>query len=244
MKELKPMGLFRLNNTEHMQLMLDVDAMIGKYQPSVLGIEKRYQPFKQALEEEQKLYRTMRGSKLTTKMQEADRLRDKTWRALNTVVKGYFSGPIEEEVQSAKALLFILSQYKNIKKETYLSENTALEIATGKLSGPPYRAQLEKLGLLSWVDELIKQNEHFEMLQRQRYTESAARPSGNIRGPRKQTDAAFLKVVSAFNATIELEIAKPVAANFATEVNALIKTYRTRLVARLNLLKKKKGKKV
>lgn len=232
MNQIESFTLRDMHNNEHFQFLTEVDVLITRLLPDELGLGEAYPPFKEALATEEKALKTEQGSSKSKAIEESNKKRGRTWNAIHMKVKSNLNSPLDDEVQSAGVIKHILDSYDDPRKMNYPEATTTITNLISDLQAPAYTAHLEKIVLTAWVGELKKQNSNFISLSNERDTELAGRESGNVQAPRQVIDPLYKKIVKTVNATIELKMAKPAAANFVSELNQKIKHYKTIINAR------------
>jgi len=232
MEKLEEITLSRFRNTEHFQFMTDVDQLITTATPLELGIDGLYPSFKTTLTAEDATMRTELGSIRSKTIEELDTLRDKTWNAILLRVKSTLLSPIAIEVESALIIKRIIDLYGDVRSKTYNEESAAITNLVNDLMLPANSDHLNLTGINMWVNALQMQNEQFKTIFNERNAEFAERESGDVRAIRLQIDPLYEKLVERINATIVMEIAKPAAISFVSQLNEKIRYYKTTLAAR------------
>jgi len=232
MSKIESINLHGLRNNEHLQFMTDFDALIINKVASELGIESLYPAFNNAWMAEDAAIRVEQGSIKSKTIDQLDKLRGKTWGAIALNVKATLSSPFEDEAESAKVIQRIFDQYGNMRKLSFNEESAANSNLVKDLQAPANVVHLEKTGITAWVSELKNQNEQFGVVFNERNTELADRENGDVRAVRVQIDPLYAQIVEKINAAIILEVAKPVAITFASELNEKIKYFQTALASR------------
>lgn len=239
MMRIKSFGLFRLHNNEHFQLMKDFITLVIRYTAKELGIDEFYDPFNNALNAEETALKAEQGSSKSKAIENQNKLRDKTWKALHTRVKSGLHSPIDDEVESAEAIMRLFDLDGDVRKLTLNEESAAISTLTNNLMLQANATHLEKLGITAWVNQLRVQNEAFQVLFNERNAELASRISGDVRAARKEVDPLFEQIVERINATLVLGTAKPVATIFAADLNERFSYYKTTITARASRNKNK-----
>lgn len=239
MIKIESFGLAQLHNNEHFQFMADFDALIIMHSAAELGVDSHYSPFKSALSVEEAALGIEQGSSKSKAIEDQDKLRDKTWNAIYTRVKSGLLSPIDDEVDSAKAIMRIFDLNGDIRNLSLNEESAAMSTLTTNLLLPANATHLEKLSITTWANLLKTQNEEFKALFNERNTEFANRPSGDVRAARRAVDPLYAQIVERINATLVLGTAKANATTFATDLNERFDYYRTTLAARASRSKSK-----
>jgi len=232
MQKIESIALTRLRNNEHFQFMTDVDHLITTSQPAELGIENQYPAFKTAFTAEDVTMRAEFGSLKSKSIEELDNLRDQTWQAILLRVKSAQLSPFANEVESGEVIMRIIDRYGDVRAISYNEETTGITNLVTDLLLPANAEHLNKVAIQRWVPELKSQNEQFQAVFNDRNTELSDRISGDVKAIRMQIDPIYEKLMERINATIVMEIAKPAAISFVSQLNEKIKYYKTTLAAR------------
>lgn len=239
MEKIEKINLAPLRNSEHYQFMTDVDKLITALVPSELGIDNLYPGFKTALNAEDATMRTELGSILSKKVEQLDQSRDTTTSAITLRVKATQLSPFPNEVESAVVLQRIIDLYGDVRNKSFNEETAGITNLTDDLLLPENVEHLQNVGISHWVTELKNENLQFQTAFDERNDELAGRESGDVRAIRSQVDPAYELMVERINASITLDVAKPVVANFTQSLNEKIKYYKTTLVSRASRAKVK-----
>lgn len=238
MSKIESINLHALRNNEHFQFMTDFDVLVTNIQPIELGIEGLYPEFKTTLETEDATMRTELGSSRSKIIEELDSLRDRTYKAMVARLNATLLSPIEAEAESARLVKRIFDLYGDVRALSYNEESAAISNLISDLVLPVNAAHLGQMGMTHWANELKNQNDQFQSEFNRRNTELSGRQSGDVRSIRIQIDQLYNKIVEKINASIILEVAKPVVYRFVDELNEKIKYYQTTLAARNGRSKK------
>jgi hypothetical protein len=234
MQKIESITLSRFRNNEHFQFMTDIDGLITTFQPTELGIDNTYPAFKAALQSEDVAMRAEAGSLKSKSIEEADNLRDKTWQAISLRVKAAKLSPFANEAESAEVIGRILDKYGDVRALSYNEETAALTNLITDLQAPANTDHLNRVAISRWVAELKTENEKFQTLFNERNTELSGRSSGDVKAVRVQIDPLYTNMIEKINASIVLEMAKPAALTFISQINEKIKYYKTTVAARVS----------
>ncbi|NOU18108.1 MAG: hypothetical protein HOO91_11190 [Bacteroidales bacterium] len=229
MDKIETMGLFRLRNSEHCQFMSDVEVLIKKHDPVVLGIDSEYTDFSNQLKLEGVAMQTELGSNMSKAIGQADRQRVRIWKAIYGRVKSTRLSPFENEAESAEIIMRVIKNFGKIHGLSFNECSSVISNLIASLTELANAIHLQKLGIEAWVDELRKENERFQNLFNDRNAEYASREQGNVRLVRRPVDLLYTCIVERVNATIVLGVAKPAVLKFASELNETIAYFRTTL---------------
>jgi hypothetical protein len=241
MNKINEINLSTFHNSEHFQFMTDVDALVTKHQAIDLGIESEYPEFKLALTSEDAAMKVESGSSMSKLLEDENKLRGKTWRAIDMKVDSTLICPIPEEVNSAIVLRRVIDLYGDVRDSSYNEASGLITNLTTDLLKAANATHLNKVGVTEWVGELKKENEDFQSLFNDRGDEYAGRISGNVGATRQVIDPLYETLVEKVNATVVTKLAKPVASTFIDELNERIRYYQVTITTRKARNKKDKG---
>ncbi len=229
MQKFESIYLPRMRNDEHFQFMTDVDELITTCQISELGIARLYTAFKTTLMAEDAALRIELGSLASKKTEELDVLRNKTWKAISMRVDATLLSPIEDEANSARVLRRLIDLYGDVRSKSYNEESMSISNLLKDFDLPENLNHINKIGLSAWIGELKNQNDQFHAFFNERNAELTARDSGNLKSIRLQIDPIYEDIIEKINAAIVMEVAKPIAFAFMSELNERIKYYKNTL---------------
>ena len=235
--------LVRLWNSEYSVFVNQIVAIILKYQPTVLHLQKAYAKLTTLLPNLAKIKAQELSNSLTNSLQELDAERGDLINAIRTIVKALgrlTKLSIAPDVAVIKRFLAIHGS--DISKANYIS---ATERTKGLLADynakADVKAAAEALNLKMLFDELSVVNTQFATLFLQRTQDEAAQEKVDARAIRTETDKALTALFDAFEFCSseydELDYTTP-----ANELNDLIAYYKTQLKARAT--RRKAGKDV
>lgn len=232
MEKIETIALSRMRNNEHFQFMTDVDRFINSFQPVELGIDNLYPSFETALVAEDAAMRVEIGSLKSKRVEALDILRDRTWNAISLRVDSCLLSPFPHEAESAEALRRIIDLYGDFRARSFNEETSGISNLVADLMKPENEQHIINAGIQNWTNELGNQNAEFQEVFNDRNTELAARESGDVRAVRIQIDPIYEKIAARINASVVMEIAKPVAFEFIAQLNQKISYYKTTFASR------------
>lgn len=246
-----------LRNEEWFGFFVDLRALINKFGPDALMILALFTLMAPLIDEADKVLVVLRKSLFTKKMKLADEDRDKIFKALLSIVKGFRVQSDPAKADAAERLYMILNQYKkSIVKGNYTEESSAVYNLLQDLQGKCI-ADVALLALGEWVTSLKNAENDFEAARSQRFEESYDKPVEKMEELRKQIDAFYVAIVNILEAKLLADglggdiVVDPedfkdgiyesdvpsylrgnVAYNFVLEWNEIVKKYRDLLNAR------------
>lgn len=225
--------LVRLWNSEYSIFVNQIVAIILKYQPAVLHLQKVYAKLTAMLPNLAKIKAQELSNSLTNSLQELNSERGDLINAIATIVKtlGKLSKlSIAPDVAVMKRFLTIHGS--DISKANYISatERTR-DLLADYDSKADVKAAALALNLKILFDELSVVNTQFATMFLQRTQDEAAQEKVDARAIRTETDKALTALFDAFEFCSseydELDYTTP-----ANELNDLIAYYKTQLKAR------------
>lgn len=222
--------LLKLRNEEHYQFYNEFAGLVDRFSPVKEGLGIDYENFSALLDNEARVLNLIRKSLITDEISLADSTRDTTIDSLFTLVAAT-TKHFDVNVRNAAAKVqFILKQYKGITHKSYNAETAAVYKLLNELRDK-HAAELSAIGADGWINELERNNDTFEKLVKDRYTEAIERPKQKSQVARKQVDSAYRELVKRINALIIVNGAANYEA-FVNELNERISKYKLMLAQR------------
>ena len=225
--------LVRLWNSEYSIFVNQIVAIILKYQPEVLHLQKAYAKLTAMLPNLAKIKAQELSNSLTNSLQELDTERGDLINAIATIVKAL--GKLI--MPSVAPHVAVMKRFLNIHGSDIarVNYNSATERTKSLLTDYDAKADVKAaalaLNLKILFNELSVVNTQFATMFLQRTEEEAAQEKVDARAIRTETDKALTAFFDAFEFCSseydELDYATP-----ANELNDLIAYYKTQLKAR------------
>ena len=228
--EILSIQLKSLRNEEHYKFQIDVSSLVDKATPVALGIQALYTIYQAAVVNENTSMDVLRKSAITDSLVDTDNIRDNTFSGIVNLLKSA-THHFKPEVKAAALRVQVLFDgYGNVAVKPYDQKTAAITKLVAELQGK-MAADVTLLGLTDWLTELKKQNDAFDNLKKNRYTENAAKPQQNHKIARSEVDNAYRAIVKRLNALNEVNGPKAYA-SFITELNKRIESYSNLLAQR------------
>ena len=181
------------------------------------------------------MFGTMRKNPFTELVVDADNKRDRLYNNLVVYIEGQQVGPDAEAAEAANLIHSILRRHGlNINHDSYGVESSKLMALFTDLEPDEPKAAIEKLGITSFVAELVAAHNDFVAAYKQ-YIDVKAGQKGSISGDILPALRKCLYQMTTFVA-ICLDLEPDVWVNVAgelteimTEVSAKVKAHKTRL---------------
>lgn len=228
--KINSLDLLKLRNEEHYQFYNEFVGLVDRFSPVKDGLGINFENLKGLLGNEAKVLSRIRKSTITDEISVADLTREKTIESLFNLVAAttkHFDANVRNAAVNIK---FILNQHKGITHKSY-NEETAAVIRLIKELRDKHAAELSAIGADGWIDELERNNNAFEKLMNDRYTEATEKPKQKSRVIRKQVDSAYRELVKHMNALIVVNGTADYE-TFVNELNERILKYKLILAQR------------
>jgi hypothetical protein len=217
-------NLHGLKNETHVQFNEEADSVFVKHNPQTLGIYPLYVPYKAALNNEYQALDYIGKSELTKKIIEQDRKRDNIYRGFVDSLKGAAKHFDLSHRDAANLLLNIFDHYGNIARKTLDDETAAINDLARELEQPKLTQAIALLGMNAWLNKLVEENNAFEELMKERYSETASKTSFRMRAVRVETDKYYHAIISQIENQCLADI--EINENFIKELNAVIERFK------------------
>ena len=220
----------KLRNEEHFKFQTGFKELVIKSTPAVLGIEAQFSAYLPLYVNESEALDFVRKSDITDELTDCDALRDNTYRGLADFVKSAGNHYKTVMKQAAVRVQIVLDEYGNIAAKTYDEETAAIVSMISKLN-QNYTTEVMALGIEGWLKELQMNNESFDQLMNNRYSQEAIKTQLRMRTVRLEVDAAYRKIVQRINAQIIIN-GEAVYKDFVGEMNQRIDRNNNNLLIR------------
>jgi hypothetical protein len=214
-----------LRNETHVAYHTDAIAIIEKYNPETLGIQKLYPAYKARYEEEVLALDQILSSLLTEDIDRLDRERDSLWRGFDGRVKADLRHFDPERQRSAHHVYKILEHYGNIAEKTLKDETTAIEDLHRELLKQENFVHVAALGLGDWLGQLVQTSRNLDAMMMMRVDETGKRPHLNMRTSRTGTDKSYRGILDLTEALVRVN-GDDTNRAFIDELNALSEYYK------------------
>ena len=217
----------QMRNDAYFQFHTEFRDLIIKTDADKLKVKKQFEDIYLPLYVQlDNIFKKIRKSALTEKIQEADVLRDNMYIGINEISKAYLRHFDAETCDAAKRVRIVMDTYGNVAKKPLQEETSAVYNLLQELQGK-YSSDIQKIGLKNWVDNLQKTNEDFDALVKGRYDEEAAKTDAVMKEVRKEMDAAYKNLCDIINVFAMIDDDKDVFDLFIKTLNVIIAKYTT-----------------
>lgn len=184
MENIKGIHLNHLRNDEHFQFITFVLKFTNE------SGEPQYRALVEAHGLEDEALKKIVKSALTTKIHEADHIRDEVFRSLADTVKAATHHFDYRMRDAAVNLKIVFDTYGNVNEESDIAETSAVQNIIAELHGK-YSKDVETLNMYHWVAELERRNNDVSELLAGRYVENAERTPLLLKNVREHVDRAY-----------------------------------------------------
>lgn len=178
--------LNNLRNSEFVQFITDVLAIVQRNNPADLKVQEQYNNLMAICTSLETLFKNERGSAITDTINVLDERRDNAINGISSFVQALTYHYDEATRKHANALARHLKLYgTGIARENFQSETAIINnILTDWESKQPYTDALASLNLVAWKDELRTANSAFSAQYLERTQELSAAPPETLKEKR------------------------------------------------------------
>lgn len=221
--KIKNVHLNNFRNNEHVQFQTRFKNLVERLSAKILKIEALFNTYLLLYSQEIEAFDVIRKSDLVQLSEDADDLRDNTFRGMCHILESAHKHFRSEVREAAARLQVVFDYYGDLANETREGETADMSKFIVELKGK-YAADVAIVGLTEWVTELKTNNDAFDQLKQNKTTEASVRTQLKMKQERAKVDIAYSNIVAQINALIlvEGETNYTVVTN---ELNALIDEY-------------------
>lgn len=204
MKEIQQISVSHIANAAHFMF---VSNMADRAEKDAAVSEKcaaQVKALREAVKAEDENLQISAKSLTTDKIAAADRLRGQLYAGYKRAVKGYVGFPLSEMADAAAVLSQHIKDYK-INPQSQLDAETGLLVNFIQDLEGKFKAQVKKLGLSVFVEQLKAANESVRELTAQRTDERSAKTAGALKAARTASDEAYKELATNVNARAVIE---------------------------------------
>jgi hypothetical protein len=222
--------LSQLRNEEHFAYMLGTKSNAQAILDATPGVEPLYKDFVVCVDEEDAALESTARSALTDEIAEADIQRDTIYRGIVLNVESALYSPDPLAVKTAHTLKMILDRYGDVRSLPYEQEYATIINLVQDLNREVNLSELPDTVLR--VNSLSAANEEVETLLRRRW-EQTGKARYNVLQIRRNTDAAYNRMIDYFNASFIIHgVEDENVARFIETMNGMIAQFRQTLAFR------------
>jgi hypothetical protein len=229
----------KLRNEVWFQFYTEFKKLVEQFDPKALNIEELFAAFIVLYVKADNALEIIRKSATTEQIIEVNRLRGVILRGFSDAVKSALSHFDPTKRELARQLKIVLDHYGNIARMPYDEGTATIYNFIQEMKGAQAN-NVAALGLNDWITQLNTENQKFETLSKNRYTEKAGKIGVNMLEIRRETDKIYRNIVIRIEALILLNGEGPFL-QFVKEMNTRIDHFNT-LIEQLKVRKGRKGK--
>jgi hypothetical protein len=214
-----------LRNEAHVELNKTFSTLVEKYGAAQLNIQSLFDYYQTQFNAEVSILDLIRKSELTEEIVEQDHRRDGIYRGFVDAVKSALNHFDYQKREAARKLEVIVEHYGNIAAKTLDQETAAIDDLLREVLTDQYATLLATLGLTDWANELKLANERFTQLMLARYSESAQRPTIQMKATRLEVDKALRAILNQVEALVLVNGIDNYYA-FIKDVNVVLERYK------------------
>jgi hypothetical protein len=196
----------------HYATQIDAPALITEY--------------RDALQQEERVYNWLRKSEFTAKKADSDRTRDKILRSMAAIVRTnmkHFDPAMRDRALHVQTLL---KNYGDATKADYDAETANIDSLITRLQSSDYQEAATALGLGGWINKLESENTLFKTYVSHATQEKRAKPEITAKAARRQTDDILRSITTRVTSLVVLN-GQNEYAGFISEFNVLVNHYNT-----------------
>ena len=213
-----------LRNSEHFQFHTEFRDIINKKGAENLKVKSQFDAYMLIYNKLDGGLKKINKSVLTSKIQEADALRDEIWSGLVKTNEGatkHFDSVIRE---AAERLKIVFDTYGNIAVKTINEQTSDTNNILQELEGK-YTEDVKTVGVERWVAELKSRNAVVDSLVKERYEEAEDKSYVVVRATRLELDKAYRVIVERLNSFAVVADDVSVYESFIKIWNAVVVKY-------------------
>jgi hypothetical protein len=223
-----------MRNEEWFNFYSEFKKFVEAVSPEKLNIEKLFVVFVSLYITVDKIIEKIRKSGVTKRISELDKLRDKLFRGLLSMIKSYKQHFDDAKRKAAESLEPLLSHYGNLAIKPYNEETAGIYNFLQEFR-ENYSDAIRILELETWLDELERSNQLFEEAILARNREDASKSKLHLLDIRKQIDHCYREIIERLEAVLLLEEdekQREIYISFFKTLNTNIKRYADTLAQR------------
>ncbi|MDR0544327.1 MAG: DUF6261 family protein [Odoribacteraceae bacterium] len=217
-----------LRNRTAVQFVTEFIPLVEKYGAETLDISALYNLFKASSANVILAMEYILKSHLTMKLEEFDRFREASFRALVSLVRSFLFHPDPAKRTSANRLILVIDHYGDVTRANYEDESAAIDDLLRELALPENAPHVAALAAAPQVAQLADANARFFNAMNERTAEAEKRPQVSMRDARAIAEGYLFEIVARLEAIATLDAASdPVAfSSFTREYNAIATRYK------------------
>jgi hypothetical protein len=221
MKKISAVHLNFFRNEEHYEFLVVFRDLLLTFPAAQQAVAIFYDTLVSQIEREEQLINAMRKSDYTRRIAEADRRIDRAIVGMRQTIAGAMHHFDAATVEAAQSLYNRFEAFGDITRKSYEEETADVNILIHDLQSSEYASKVALIGLSPWVSELQAAETAFELLVKQRNTETAHKPQEHLRDVRRESDILCRRMFDRIDSAATMDEAGTYDA-FIAEINARI----------------------
>ena len=194
----------RYLNADHIEFHKTGFDIFNKYKV-ILNAQAMIDDYKAKIEQEDGIYKYLRGSEYTEKKRKTDQTRDRVLTDITIQIRAMERNLDPAVSESAKRVLRLINNYRNIEHVDYDAETAGIDSILEHLATPEYSGDVQRLNMQVSFDELDRLNTLFKTYAVDVELEQGKKPDISSKTARKETDEALKKLTSRLTAIITID---------------------------------------
>ncbi len=223
MIKIKKTNQNNLRNYEHFQFQTEFKDLVELFTPEALGVGTLFEKYLLLYAQEGGCLRKIEKSATTEELENADHARDVTFRGFADTVKTALKHFNEDTRTAARRIEIVFHTYGNLARRIYDAETASIYKLLQELRNN-YMPEMELLGITPWADQLDAENQAFEQLMQNRYSEQNQKTDLRTKEVRLEIDRIYHSIterIDALGVINGTEAYEP----FVHQLNVLIEHY-------------------
>lgn len=229
----KPISIYKLRNSEFLNLGKGIIKLTKDADPASLGLADALVPFEAEWFSLDDLFGLQKGSVLTNDVEQLDKRRDDAVSGIRMLAESYTRHFDESYKAAAELVLNIFNNHgKAVQSLNYQAQTEAVRSLVEDFeTNPNVVSAIAQLQATAWVTELNAANEAFDTMYLERTKETSTKPGQSLSNRRRQA----VEVLNTFLATVEATqriMPKPGLPELIAQINTLFDEYNQLLATR------------
>ncbi|MDR0765742.1 MAG: DUF6261 family protein [Odoribacteraceae bacterium] len=219
-------AFYKFRNETFVQFIKDILEVLNRLGSGAVGVKAVADQLAAAFDAMIAHLDPVVKSDITAKIEEQDRFRDGTLRALTTTARANLHHLDAARREAAARVTSVIDHYGSVARRTYDDESAAIDDVLRELTSATHAADVTTLGLGALVTQLSDANAKFFELMHDRYEEE--RPSASMHESRVVVETHLNALIARVEASVTLLglDSNPDLAAFVEEYNRIATRYK------------------
>ena len=225
------LSLRLLRNDEHFQFHTEVIREINLLGADLLGITSQFNTYVALFRKEDDALKKIVKSIYTNEIHDENIKRGDTFLGMVEINKAALRHFNEDVKTSAKNLKVVFDTYGNVTRKPLNEETSAITNLLQDLRGR-FAADVAKVGIGAWVNELERLNISVAALIVERYNEANQKSDIVMKTARANVNDAYRAITKRVEALRLLNEEEPIYGEFIHKLNVIVEKYKNILAVR------------